>query len=330
VKKHLGTLLRILVSALLAAILIDIAVRQHVMTQLRNADGRWVIGGGLLLGAGWIVNSIRWGLLLLAAGVVEKPAILVALYFIGNFFSQILPTGAGGDAVRMWAISRRHGKPAAAIVATFQERLVGMGVSCALGLCVGAVYFDRLPPGTRVWMMVFEAVMVAGVSIGLYPRLPLSIARRFWAALAKAWSLEVMGESKIGRKIGAGVEHVANLPPLTVTRLVPILLVGLIGILFSIAEWWALGRAEGIGLPYAVYCLIVPMVWIISMTPSLGGVGVREGGFVLLMSLFGIAKSLSLAVAALYLIVQTLMAGIGGLLLLGAVLTGNWKKPQSA
>jgi hypothetical protein len=64
------------------------------------------------------------------------------------------------------------------------------------------------------------------------------------------------------------------------------------------------------------------------MTPSVGGMGVREGGFVFLMGLFGVPGKISLAVAALYLIVQTLMAGIGGLLLLGAMITGQWKSPK--
>ncbi len=328
-KKWISTLAKILVSGVLIAILVTVGVREHVGEQLTHASRWWVAGGAGLLAAAWIINSGRWGLLLRAAGVKESPGVLISLYYIGMFFSQLLPTGAGGDAVRMWAISKRHGKPAAAIIATFQERLVGMGMSCLLGMCVGIFYFNRLPPNARVWMVIFQALMVTVVAVGLYPRLPLALAALFWDLAGKAISLEALGESKIGRKLAGAFSHVANLPPLTAGRLLPILLVGLGGILLSIGEWWAMGRAVGIDLPYTVYCLVVPLVWIISMLPSVGGMGVREGGFVYLMSLFGVAKSPALAVAALYLIAQTLLAGVGGLLLLAAVLTGQWSAVKS-
>lgn len=319
-----GAAARALVSGVLIGVLIYVAIRADVWQQLKQASLPWVGGGAALLAAGWLVNSARWGLLLLAAGVAENPAILVSLYFIGMFFSQILPTGAGGDAVRMWAITRRHGKPAAAIVATFQERLVGMGMSCLLGMCVGFAYLDRLPRNWR-WLPAFQAAMVIVVSIGMYPRAPLSLARRTWRALAAALSMDGLGNTTIARKLAGAFAHVENLPPLKVAQLLPILAVGLVGILFSIAEWWALGRAEGVQLSYTIYCMVVPLVWIISMLPSLGGVGVREGGFVLLMQLFGVPKQQSLAVAALFLIVQTIMSAIGGLLLLAAIWTGRWK-----
>jgi glycosyltransferase 2 family protein len=309
VKSWRGTALRAAVSGVLIGVLIYVALRQHVWQNLKTASPKWVAIGAVFLALAWTVNSCRWGLLLRAAGVVETLGGLISLYWIGMFFSQILPTGAGGDAVRMWAISRRHGKPTAAIVATFQERLVGMGMSCLLGLCVGAAYFDHLPAKARWWFVAVQALMMAVAAAGLYPRPLLRLARVIPS-----------------KKLAAAIAHVARLEPLTAGCLLPVLAVGLAGILLSIGEWWALGRAVGVYLPYAVYCTIVPLVWIIGMTPSLGGTGVREGGFVMLMKLFDVPTDRSLAVAALYLIVQTALAGVGGLLLLGQVWAGRWKR----
>jgi hypothetical protein len=321
VRKWAGPAAKILISAGLIAVLAWWGYRQDVWTQLKAASPRWVLIGAALLGTGWLVNSVRWGLLLRAAGVRENPLTLASLYFIGNFFSQILPTGAGGDAVRMWAVAHHRGKGAAVIVATLQERLVGMGVSCLLGLCIAPMYFDRLSGRGRLALLVLPAALLASAAF-LYPRIPLAIGRQFWTALPTArWS-----NRPVIQRIAAGIRQAAELPPLTLGVLLPILAVGLVGILLSIGEWWALGRAGGVESPYTVYCLIVPLVWIVSMLPSVGGAGVREGGFVLLMGLFQVPSKQALAVAALYLVVQGAMAGIGGLLLLGRVWGGTWRR----
>jgi glycosyltransferase 2 family protein len=323
VKSAAGAAAKVLISGGLIAILLWWGYREDVWTQLKAASPTWVAIGAAMLCAGWLVNSVRWGLLLRAAGVIENWLTLASLYFIGMFFSQILPTGAGGDAVRMWAVAHHRGKGAAVVVATLQERLVGMGVSCLLGLCIGAIYFDHLPEKARLALLALLAALIVASSC-LYPRIPLAVGRRIWTA----FGLERWNDKPIVLRSSAVIAQIAQLPPLTVGRLLPILFVGLVGILLSIGEWWALGRAGGIEKPYAVFCLVVPLVWIVSMTPSVGGLGVREGGFAWLMSLFGVIPRQSLAVAALYLIVQTAMAGVGGLLLLGRIWTGTWKRKQ--
>ena len=78
------------------------------------------------------------------------------------------------------------------------------------------------------------------------------------------------------------------------------------------------------GVSYTGYCLVVPLVWVISMTPSLGGAGVREGAFVFLLKLFDVPADRSLTVAALFLILQTALACVGGLILAYRVFSGTW------
>lgn len=330
VSKSTKSLMRIAVSATLIAILLYVAKQQHVWEKIRQVPPGCIAAATGLLTVGWLINSQRWGLLLRAAGVRENPIYLAALYFIGMFFSQMLPTGAGGDAVRMWNISRRHGSPAAAVVATLQERLLGMGVSMVIGLIAAAMYFDRLPPASRLPLLGVPLMAVVAVAIFLYPRVPISIGRAMW----RRFGPRSIDEKGILAKIQNGVSRAATqaseLPPLRPGRLIPIVLVTLFGVLFSISVWWELGRGVGPVLPYSVYCLIVPLVWIISMAPSLGGAGVREGGFVFLMKLFDVPTDRALTIAALYLIVQLLLACVGGLVLLIFVWTGHWsRRPRS-
>jgi glycosyltransferase 2 family protein len=327
VKRAVGVSLRVAISVGLIGLLVALAWREHVLAKLEAFPAWGIAASAALLTMGWLVNSVRWGLLLRAAGVREHPVRLASLYFIGMFFSQLLPSGAGGDAVRMWDISRRRGSPAAVIVATIQERLVGLGVSMALGLFVTLFYMSRLPPLARLMMIVIPLACMAGVAAGLYPRVPLAMAERAWKKLAASALLKRWTPGRKSRWLYGALRKAADLPPLTVGRLLPVLVVGLIGILFTVGEWYALGRAAGIRVSYAGYCLVVPLVWVLSMAPSLGGAGVREGGFVALMHFFfNVPTAPLIAVAALYLIIQTAIAGAGGLLVLERIWTGSWKR----
>jgi uncharacterized membrane protein YbhN (UPF0104 family) len=337
--------LRIVVSGTLVAVLGYIAYRQNVWEKLRAVPASSVLSGLGLLAIAWLVNSRRWGMLLSAAGIRENPIYLASMYFIGMFFSMILPTGAGGDAARMWDVSRRNGKPAAAIVATLQERLLGMGVSMIFGLSAAIFYFSRLPAAGRLPLLGVSSLALIASAVFLYPRVPVSIIQKFWPSVGWAYpptdsARETpVGEyahptkgstifGKIKHAIFRALRQASEVPPLTAARLLPILAITAIGVFVSIAAWWALGDGVGLHLPYSAYCLVVPMVWIISMAPSLGGVGVRETGFVVMMRLFDVPSDRAVAVAALYLIVQTILACIGGLFLLGRVWSGTWRNKE--
>jgi uncharacterized protein (TIRG00374 family) len=274
-----------------------------------------------LLAVGWLINSVRWAMLLRVAGIKENPAYLASLYYIGMFFSQVLPTGAGGDAVRMLELYRRGHRPAPVVVATLQERLLGMGVSMLVGLVAAAAHWSQLPVAARPILIGLPLAAIAAVGVFLYPRVPMTAAAKVgtWPAFSS------LKKQPILHRLSVAIEPAAQLPPLTPVRLAPILLVTLTGVLFSISVWWTLGVAVGTGVGFGGFCLVIPLVWVIAMTPSLGGAGVREGGFVWLMSMFSVPTDRALAVAALYLIVQLLLACVGGLLLVVRIWQGGWK-----
>src|SRR5205085_11912307 len=56
------------------------------------------------------VIAWRWRAILAAEGAALGYGGLAKLVFVGSFFNQVLPTGIGGDAVRIWQC-RRLGVP---------------------------------------------------------------------------------------------------------------------------------------------------------------------------------------------------------------------------
>jgi len=315
-------MIQIAVSAVLIALLLYLAHRHHVWTQIAR-EPRWAIAAAAgLICIDWVINSFRWNLLLRVAGVVEKQRTLTCLYFIATFCTQLLPTGTGGDAVRIYDIARRRGQTALVIVATLQERLIGMATAMGIGLVAVALNWQRLPIGWRPVLIVLPSLAIAVVAVLIYPKIPAAIAAWIW----KKWPAARRWEQKpIVRKIITALRPAASAPALTPLRLAPVIAVTVIAALMSFAVFWVLGYGAGIGVPFSGYCLVVPLVWVIAMAPSVGGAGVREGGFVLLMEeLFAVGKEKSLAVAALFLVIQTAVAGIGGVMLV--MRAPSWRK----
>jgi glycosyltransferase 2 family protein len=109
--------------------------------------------------------AYRWQLLLAAKAIREPLSWLTRLYFIGYAAGQVLPTGIGGDAVRIVEHSRhlpgRRGDVAAAVLF---ERVIGAAgvlVMVAIGLVVAVGRYDGLGV-----LVAIEAVFLALVAAG--------------------------------------------------------------------------------------------------------------------------------------------------------------------
>ena len=241
--------LQVGVSVVLIGILAFVARKQHVAARLAAVPVGPVLLAAGLMAVVWLVNSVRWNLLLRVAGVREKAGTLAGLYFVGNFCSLVLPTGAGGDAVRMWDVARRNGKAAAVVVATLQERLLGMGLSMLVGLAAGVIYFNKLPPSARPALLAVPACAAAAVAVLLYPRVPFAVVEAVWERVVRWGALgrgaRRLGDKPLARRLVGAVRPARDLPPLTPARLLPVVGVTLAGVLLSIAVYRVLGGGPG-------------------------------------------------------------------------------------
>ncbi|MFZ2411615.1 MAG: lysylphosphatidylglycerol synthase transmembrane domain-containing protein [Candidatus Methanoperedens sp.] len=79
-----------------------------------------------------------------------------------------------------------------------------------------------------------------------------------------------------------------------------ILIMTLIGWFFAALQWFYLGKALGIELPYYVFFLLHPLLTILMFVPvSPAGLGLLEGGAIVVFSFFGIPAAQGLAFSVL-------------------------------
>lgn len=327
----LRIVLQALVSIILIAALVVLAQRSNLTESLQLLQPSALILGGLLQLIAFTINGRRWQILLENFDIHERLSTLTELYFIGMFFSIFLPTGTGGDAVRMYDVARRSGRPAQAVVATFQERLAGLGISLLIGLAATFYYLPILPAQARIWIIIIQACGAFAIALLLYPTLLFAVVRPILQRFGdRPAFIRFTGRAITQRIIGA-IRPIVEAPALPAHKLAELLGIATTATLLGMGSYYVIGQSLQIPISIIGYCLIVPLVWIIRMVPvSLNGLGLTEGSFVFLMGLFAVPEGKALALALAALGIQTCCALLGGLLLAIRVARGTWTSPRQA
>ncbi len=70
---------------------------------------------------------------------------LLYLYYVGNFFNTFLPSGFGGDAVKMYELARYSRRGSESVGTVLVDRLTGIIVLFVMGLVVWPFVYRDLP-----------------------------------------------------------------------------------------------------------------------------------------------------------------------------------------
>ena len=304
VKGHWRNLLRIAVSlGALTFILTTIGLDQ-VADLIRHADLSLMLAAFFLVIVGIMVRAVRWMALLRALEIQVPLRRLIELYFVGAFFNAFLPSGFGGDVVRVLELTQNT--PTAAAVGTvIVDRMTGLLVLFAMALAAIPFSQSLLPAGTALAIGLFAAagLTAGGVLLqgGLLRRwgrwLPGPLALTGEGALARAYrAVTDCGPRAIAQALG--VSLVFNLLLVTINYLV--------------------ARAVGVDIAYTYFLLFVPILSVTLIVPiSIGGLGVREGMAVILFSQAGVDEAAAFAASLGVYLVSTVLAGmLGGLIYL--------------
>jgi uncharacterized protein (TIRG00374 family) len=291
----------ILKVAISLAGIVAIAVTQDLrqVTQLFQEMDWWAFGGALLLILlGTLVRSFRWGTLVWALGIEAGWMRLTGLFFVGTFYNLFLPTGMGGDAVKIYELSRDDGDVASAISSVLVDRFLGLFLLFALALFVLAFGSELVGPDVRILIVVGFSACLIGVVL---------LLQRSWI---ETW----------GRRLGIGrflgrfktlrdlYESVHLYSAVTLARAA---LASVVWNVILILSYYLLSLAVGIELSIGYFFLFVPVISVLLLVPSVGGLGVREGATVVLFSQAGVPESHALALALAFDVTLLVTALIG-------------------
>jgi uncharacterized membrane protein YbhN (UPF0104 family) len=280
----------------LAFLFLTVDVRDLLAT-LGRADPLYLGTAFLLFVLSLVVRAYRWFVLLHGLDPEVPFGRLLRLYFVGQFFSQFLPSGYGGDVVRALELTQDT-ESSAAIGTVLLDRASGLLVNFGIGLVVLPFVAATMEP----WLVAALIVVAGGGLIVGGLVLEGRLLRRITGWLPAKISL--VGEGPLA-KIYAAITGCGWLAILRAFG------VSVVFNVMNVVINWLCGRALGIGVSLSYFFVVTPLLSVSTLFPSIGGWGVRENVSRALFAPTGAADEVSAALGASIGLV-TLASGLVG------------------
>jgi uncharacterized membrane protein YbhN (UPF0104 family) len=299
-KKQLFNVLKIVISAGLLIYLlvfqVDLGGLWHVVRQARW--GHLAAAMAVMI-TGTALRAVRWQVLLQALDIKVPLGRLVHLYFVGAFFNIFLPTGLGGDAVKMAELAHSTGRAPEAIGTTLVDRATGLWVLFLLALLALPFSYTLLPQG---WTPIITLGTLSGVVGGwvvmgtpLIPWLGSKVCLPGQRKLKRLYhSISQLGYRALGNAC-------------IVSLIFDILL-----IVFNLLIAYGLNVDQ----PLGIFLLFTPIIsFSLALPISVGGLGIREQTYILLFGSLGVADTVAAAMSLTNYALTNLVVGLlGGML----------------
>ncbi len=261
-KNRIVTLIKVGVTLLSLAYVFTQVPLGEIGEGIRLARWDWLFVAVGLNFAGLVLRSFRWALLLNGIGSTVPLPQLIKLYFVGAFFNGVLPSGFGGDVVRIIEVA--EDVPQATAAGTvIVDRLTGLMGLFLLGLLVLGLN-PGVFPAQVVWQV--GAVCLAGLGGGI-------ILLRGWRWFPILERLLNRLPQKVARPF---LKLVATLQALPTSSLLQALFISLLFNFLLIGQWTAVARGLQLNISYWYLMGVVPVMSIALLAPSFSGLGVRE------------------------------------------------------
>jgi glycosyltransferase 2 family protein len=250
-------------------------------------------------------GAVRWRRLLVRLGERIQFVAIARDILVGALFNTFLPTSFGGDVIRAIRTSRRLTHGYRAWSSSLFERLIGM-LTLAIAGAIGVVFAigDVLPPRQRI-LVVGMAVTFAFALF--FVSAPLRVlVRLLEKRLPSALIADIRG-------VVADLEG----PLATAPARLETFAWSALALVFNVAYTTFSARALGAPEHSLAVAVGLPIVSVLSLAPvSLGGHGLREGLFVVVLGVLGVPKDVALGIALLALAYNIFFALVGGIVAL--------------
>ncbi len=240
------------------------------------------------------LSASRWWLLLTHTHTTTPFSRAFPSYYLGVFFNNFLPTGFGGDTVRILHLRVRGIGTKSLVSASVVDRAVGFATIFIVGI-VGVLVSEelRIPAHTKSVLAVLFLIGLVMAAITLSDRSGRfleSLARKYRHARVRGWILDVI--------LSCYSYRAAKY------RILLAMAISAIGQGLIILTYYLIGRGLGLSISFTTYLVAIPAVFLAASLPvSIGGLGIREGTLVGMLVAAGANLPLAINLSLVYLIV---------------------------
>lgn len=303
-KRAVKFLIRFSISGALMGYLLSKTDIQEIFKQLRGVN--WLL---ILITVPFIyfvtiwLRSLRLSIILRNMGFHTPLLWLSILQLKGLFLGSVLPGGISGDIYRTFKIAKETEVLNRSISAILVEKGFGFAMmvfSCFAGLLLGLYWVDHpvfwqiARPISWVFLFIFSTIIACLIILqaNLLEKIPVP---------AKPMA-KMMENIRYIKGIFNETGEIAKIAFLSLLLQVTI-----------VVWYFVMGKAIALDLSFLTFMVTVPLIEFLLMLPiSIGGIGVREGAFILLLSPFGISGTDAISFSLLSFMVAMTMRIFSG------------------
>lgn len=270
----ISIIIRSLVTLSLLAWIVSKVDLNSVAHMLKAAMPAWIAAAVATQFIRMPIGSIRWQQILKFNGLRISVWELTRLNFIAAFFSQAMPTVAGGDIVKGVLLYRSGIPPGKTVASIVFDRASGVAASILLAGIAALSMNNR----STEWSPLFGIIWAGGALILIVPLAANMILRiLLLAERSCSWPFvnNIISSARdfLGYCSGGW------------TFLIKVFFLSTTFQAGGIILTYFLACSIGVGAPLKAYFIFLPIVWVVTMIPvSISGIGVREAAMVWLFS----------------------------------------------
>lgn len=319
-RRHLLTAVKLAVTLGIFGYLATTLNWASIGANLMRSDAAWLAMAELAFGTSLALAGLRWWLLLRVQGIFPQIRTACALTFVGQFFNLFLLGSVGGDAAKLVLIAKLAPEQKThAAISILVDRMMGLAVLLLYLLALFPLQAGGLAGVSDATMLqrgLWASLVLMGLGLALLAFLPFQ-------------DLAERSEGVTGKLLGHRLFLLA-VQGIRRHRRARRLTLGALGLSVVL---WALVFSGGYCAALAIrlevgWFEMITMLGVVTLASSLpisiGGHGVREGGFMLMFALYGVhappgfsgQKEAAIAFSILFFALWAFWGAVGGILFL--------------
>lgn len=304
-KHRLSLFIKIFISVLLLGLLFYFMRGEYgkILQELKQTN-LWLYAAAIIVYAGNIsTTTVRLKILLKAEGIKMPFLQLQELTMIGFFFNNFMPSSIGGDIIKAYYTGEVTNQKAKSYVSVFMDRLTGLFSFAGVGFIALIVGWNAVKePIIRQSVLIFVLLCCVVAIVALNPTMAKLVSR----ILSKIHIAKI-GEKLL--KIYNMLHNYRNRQKILINTI----MISTVSQALYFYIIYILFKALNTDISLKVVFLLMPIVCVITLLPSLGGLGLREGAIVALFAAFA-GKEKAFGVSVLLLSILFLISLLGGII----------------
>jgi glycosyltransferase 2 family protein len=303
-KNKIFNFIRIFISVLLFGLLFWLMRGNlpHIANVIKNSNKMMIFYGFAIYLSTAFIIALRFKRVVSVQSVNITVKESVYLMFLGSFFNSFLPTSFGGDILRAYYAGKKSNNSKGAFAGVFMDRVLALIPFTLIPVIVLVFHYriiKNIPVIIAVYFIFFACLTL--LCLILHKGTVKYIAQIFKPFRESLWYNKIKNGYDI---LNTYSKHKAVL--------IWSFLLSTSAQVLSIIATYILAKAIGIDkVGIGIFFIYVPLIWIMTLIPSINGLGIREASFVYFLKPYMTPED-AFALSILVLAVLLLHSTIGG------------------